>query len=66
MTKTKLDHKIEARCTKFEKSKLKFLAKKYANKNLSLFVIASAMLIEEFMHESWIRQNIEDYLKGKK
>ena len=47
MTKTNLDNKIESRCTKFEKAKIRFLAKKYANGNMSLLLIYSAMNVPQ-------------------
>lgn len=62
MTKTNLDQKIEARCTKFEKSKIKFLAKIYAKGNMSLFVIYSALN----MPKENLKEAIERYKKGDK
>jgi len=61
MTNINLDKKIEARCTKFEKSKIKFLAKTYANGNMSLLIIYAAMTVPL----DSLKELIEIYKKGQ-
>lgn len=63
MTKTNLDFKIESRCTKFEKARIKWLAKKHANGNVSLFMIYCAM---NFPIDENLIEKITDYSRPKK
>lgn len=43
MTKRKLNEVIQIRVSDFEKNRLKFLAEKFANGNLSLWIIYCAL-----------------------